>query len=474
MWALGLCLCFLVSSRRAHKAHYESTTNVPAWISPYALGSRCYIKVYGGAGEEDRDSNSDIASTQISIPVHEPRSDVSDSSSSFLWPDCSLIKKMSAPSTPGSSSGPPSQQQQDEPASSSPSSGSSSPSSCSSEPPSPQHETEYLKWHYNRYLKNYPVIPKISGDWSWKPYIMSLVAEELKFPQNSRLFRVPQCGSDPSGGSDSDSSDESEVSDCRHGPYSNGGVPDDESAPGEDEAAAKPPANLPAGQSGGSWNYLLYVPAWTDPNLASNLKPVYARQPLRYQNLPPRNLLKTMRPALRADDAALKPTAYALRWGIYPGRSDGRSRMTPPYVGTADYNKGINEYVLGTADEPMLNALRQETQARIKAGTTTYRGNGAAPEVVDEARRAHNVPGKEGLLQHAINSDLPFSRFVRNLPAGFNPEPYREMINDVLGDENYQRLLLGDYTTDELIRGGAYGLPGDLDQSLMNPEPLHE
>lgn len=333
----------------------------------------------------------------------------------------------------------------------------SSGSGGSSQPPSPQHQADYLEWHYDRYMKYNRGGPEVSGGWSWEPYIKSLIEEELKYPQNRGLFHEPPRGSDSGDDSDSD-----------------GEVPDDEDEESRPVEEAKPPENLPLGQAGGSWNYLLYAPAWTDPNLASNLKPVYGRQPgLQYENLPPRNLLERVRPALRADDAALNPTACALRFGIYPGRDDGRSRMTPPYLGTTDYNKGINECLLRTRDEPALASLRQETQAQIEAGTTTYRGDGVAPEVIDEARRAHNIPGQEDLFQHAMDSDEPFSRFVRNMPAGFDPEPFKDMINSALGDENYQRLLLADYTTDELLRGGVYSMTDDY-QSSMNHEPLHE
>ena len=47
------------------------------------------------------------------------------------------------------------------------------------------------------------------------------------------------------------------------------------------------------------------------------------------------------------------------------------------------------------------------------------------------------------------------------------------MIQDIVGDEDYQRLLLHDFTTDELIRHGVHNMSNDEQFSLAH-EPLHE
>ena len=86
-----------------------------------------------------------------------------------------------------------------------------------------------------------------------------------------------------------------------------------------------------------------------------------------------------------------------------------------------------------------------------------------------------HVPGQEGLIQSAIRRDKPFSLFARDhLAAGLDAEPYmRNMISDILGDEDYQRVILGDYTADELIRHGVHDISNG-DQPSFTHEPLHE
>lgn len=294
-------------------------------------------------------------------------------------------------------------------------------------------------------------MPEISGGWNWEPYIRSLIEGELKYPQNKNIFHGPPCGSDSFDDGDSDVE-----SQCTG------------------HSGLAPPRNLPPGQAGGSWDYLLYVPAWSDREFPSDLRPVYGKQPQKYERLPPWNLLTRLRPALRADDAVRNPTPHAMRWGIFPGRQDGRSRMSPPYSDSRGYNMGINDSYLRTLENTGRTMLLQETRARMQLGTTTYRGEGVAPELLDEARRRSNVPGHEDLIQGTVRSDGVFALSVRNhLPAGFDVEPYNSMISDILEDEDYQRLVMGDFTTDELIRHGVHDMSSSGRYSLTH-EPLHE
>ncbi|KAI9163812.1 hypothetical protein HJFPF1_05439 [Paramyrothecium foliicola] len=46
--------------------------------------------------------------------------------------------------------------------------------------------------------------------------------------------------------------------------------------------------------------------------------------------------LNRVRPAMREEDEARKPTEYARRFGIFPDRSDGRSRASPTRSGFRD------------------------------------------------------------------------------------------------------------------------------------------
>lgn len=72
----------------------------------------------------------------------------------------------------------------------------------------------------------------------------------------------------------------------------------------------------------GDWNYVEYVPAWSDPDWSSRY--TYTRNvaaadmdEIARQYAKP-GMLQNQRPALRPEDAALNPTDVAKRWGIYP------------------------------------------------------------------------------------------------------------------------------------------------------------
>lgn len=96
--------------------------------------------------------------------------------------------------------------------------------------------------------------------------------------------------------------------------------------------------------SNGDWNYVEYVPAWTDPDwderyvwTGTNAPAWPADHPLAKQYAKP-GLMQTLRPALRDSDNVLNPSAVAKRWGIYPYRTgqtqlNGSSGLTPTQPG---------------------------------------------------------------------------------------------------------------------------------------------
>lgn len=77
------------------------------------------------------------------------------------------------------------------------------------------------------------------------------------------------------------------------------------------------------------WLRTQYMPEWTDPEWqdpALSRAEVVAGKWRPARNL---DLGRTLRPAQLPKDAALNPTPYAKRFGMYPGRTDGRSRLSP-------------------------------------------------------------------------------------------------------------------------------------------------
>ncbi|KAF4774245.1 hypothetical protein HER10_EVM0010759 [Colletotrichum scovillei] len=78
----------------------------------------------------------------------------------------------------------------------------------------------------------------------------------------------------------------------------------------------------------GQWAYVEYIPAWTDPLWKDGDSRVQDEKNPAYV-VRKRDWTKTIRPAQLPQDRAQNPSAFALRYGVYPDRLDGRSRLTP-------------------------------------------------------------------------------------------------------------------------------------------------
>ncbi|KAF6822630.1 hypothetical protein CMUS01_11005 [Colletotrichum musicola] len=78
----------------------------------------------------------------------------------------------------------------------------------------------------------------------------------------------------------------------------------------------------------GCWEYIEYVPEWTDPMWHDSQLEVERNDGSQYL-VRPHDMLRYLRPAQLPQDRLQNPTAMATRYGIYPDRRDGRSRMTP-------------------------------------------------------------------------------------------------------------------------------------------------
>ncbi|KAK0371167.1 hypothetical protein CLIM01_11468 [Colletotrichum limetticola] len=78
----------------------------------------------------------------------------------------------------------------------------------------------------------------------------------------------------------------------------------------------------------GQWAYVEYIPAWTDPLWKDGHSRVQDEKNPAYV-VRERDWTKSIRPAQLPQDRAQNPSAFALRYGVYPDRLDGRSRLTP-------------------------------------------------------------------------------------------------------------------------------------------------
>lgn len=202
----------------------------------------------------------------------------------------------------------------------------------------------------------------------------------------------------------------------------------------------------------GAWHFVEYVPAWSDPDWSTRY--TYTRAPgldsgsdaLARQYAKP-GLLQTQRPALRAEDALLNPTAAAKRWGVYPFQAweglEGRFVTWKGWSGTTP--KGA-EFPTIALDQPRFSVALGRMMNVLTVA-----------DVVDERQKitaSRTAVGRE-------TSDDDFRKALRAVALDVNAEPARA---DVAGSMlalfesmhrseerlDYQRLLFAGNTSNEV------------------------
>lgn len=167
------------------------------------------------------------------------------------------------------------------------------------------------------------------------------------------------------------------------------------------------PDPLPPGEVGEH----VFAPEWCDPWWLNhrNLKRAQLDAEVIVPR-PERDEMEAAYPALRLDQRILNPTPYAMRWGIWKGRRDGRSRFSPP---------GAPSRVV------------QDPHS-----TTVWPGSIFHERWVEVFRQHRKLPSQinaaEGILSERELGLL---------------QQYEE---DVEADEALQRLLMADFTTDDV------------------------
>lgn len=82
-----------------------------------------------------------------------------------------------------------------------------------------------------------------------------------------------------------------------------------------------------------------WVPAWSHPDWVDDDEQGGHRSQSDFKITD--GFLDLVRPALRPEDQGKNPSEYAKRFGIFPGRTDGRSRASP--VGESSWNTGVED-----------------------------------------------------------------------------------------------------------------------------------
>ncbi|KAF4956171.1 hypothetical protein FGADI_3982 [Fusarium gaditjirri] len=166
---------------------------------------------------------------------------------------------------------------------------------------------------------------------------------------------------------------------------------------------------------GGSLDFVLYCPAWTDPNWQDE-------GPERDASLfdIKDSVFDRLRPALLPRDHFKKPTIYAQRFGIFPGRTDGRSRTSP---------------------------TRAESREIFPASS--------------DIRNGKELFGRFENLAKAANEHVD-DYMERTRPdmkrLDETEQRFMQQYEDLVIDENWQMILFGSLTMDELQAEGYFSM----------------
>ncbi|KAG8673318.1 hypothetical protein FPOAC2_06761 [Fusarium poae] len=196
------------------------------------------------------------------------------------------------------------------------------------------------------------------------------------------------------------------------------------SVPGNDPSVlqntqSNPPSRYPPPRKEaiqGSYAYIQYRPAWTDPDWQD--EGLERERTNKDKNVFEIHdpIFDRLRPALLPRDAFRNPTIYAERFSMFPGRTDGRSRTSP---------------------------TRADSRKLFPADTNIQTGKQLFDRFEELARDAG---------QH-VDDYMDVTRpDLKNLSA--TEQQYMQQYEDLIIDENWQNILFGSLTMDEILAEG--------------------
>ncbi|KAI1125520.1 hypothetical protein F5Y10DRAFT_284198 [Nemania abortiva] len=232
------------------------------------------------------------------------------------------------------------------------------------------------------------------------------------------------------------------------------------------------PARL-APALGESWEHVRYIPAWMDPDYREEFIDTPDNQVVQ-NTVTTRDSIYNLRPALRLSDGIRNPTEYALRYGIAAGRLDGRSRMSPTWSKTRNPVDDFNNQVNQLSDTERQVAVELSRQRYQQLGRTPVPGQEILPEVMELLLAQHGLLTNAELVaevERAARTGMSLDQMVNELETR-NPrikEAHRVFLDNAQDDQDYQRILLGGLTTDEMIQHNIHTMADDAVMELDNP-----
>ncbi|RYP28811.1 hypothetical protein DL767_007029 [Monosporascus sp. MG133] len=250
-----------------------------------------------------------------------------------------------------------------------------------------------------------------------------------------------------------------------------GDAPEDDrpTAPAPDHGYITEPKNIPVKDpKSGSWKHTWYVPHWGHPNHSDRLRVTYdQRRYLRGTTDP----VTQLRPALLPGDKMKNPTPYAKRFGLHPDDLNGRSRLSPTLSSTRN---PLEDYV--TQIDMLSEAEKTEAVAETRRrGVRSADPNYIDPKVLDEIFEKAGIQTGQR-LRDELRTNLEkqgdsLEQIVDRVREKFPKvkEANKNFFRNTLAEQDYQRLLFQEYTTDELIQDKIHLISDEYTSDLDGP-----
>ncbi|KAI1326218.1 hypothetical protein F5Y16DRAFT_400585 [Xylariaceae sp. FL0255] len=231
-----------------------------------------------------------------------------------------------------------------------------------------------------------------------------------------------------------------------------------------------PPGSLPTKDPKlGSWDFVRYCPSWMDPAYNEDLE---VKGNSAYHNTV-RDSFYNLRPAMRFEDTVRNPTPFARRFGIAADRTDGRSRMSPTWSNTRDPFIDFENQVNMLTDAQKQEAT--ELTARIYAteGRVPAAGRTILEDIMQELLRRHGLLTNAELidsLHAAAQRGWNLDQMIAELgQSSQNVRVAHQLfLESVQQDQEYQRVIANDLTTDDMMMNDVLTLSDDVTIDLDN------
>ncbi|KAI0110631.1 hypothetical protein F4776DRAFT_667507 [Hypoxylon sp. NC0597] len=237
------------------------------------------------------------------------------------------------------------------------------------------------------------------------------------------------------------------------------------------------PQPIPKAPDLGGWDHVWYIPEWSHPDFAPDRMRTYTGN-MKY--IGTSDPLTGMRSALRPEDLAKNPSPWATRFGIHPDELGGRSRLSPTLAPSRDPSEDFWNQVNLLSEDERKEAVRltRETaeQHNIKLPDEP---DYIDPQIMEHLLSQHGLMSGDELkqnLQNVIGKDVDVPNlevFVDELNAR-NPLIYKthhNYLHKALKDQEFQRLVLRDWTSDEIVASKSFDMSNDVYCDL--PDEIH-